>query len=127
MSYLDVTPMMVALRTTPEEFELTHGWLHHVPSRHSFRFNPDGHVQISTACECALLAIRPEQERELASSFRNWNATYWRPLLINREFASHFRPRSMVRRMLIAATVRMHAWLVRGAGAVPAAVVTQPP
>jgi hypothetical protein len=32
---------------------------------------------------------------------------------INKESASHFRARSALRRMLIAATARFHSWLLR--------------
>ena len=51
MQYLNVSPMMVALRTAPEEFELADGWLHHTLSRHSFRFGPNDAVEVRAACE----------------------------------------------------------------------------
>jgi hypothetical protein len=105
--------MMVALRTMPEEFELKHGWLQHTPSRHSFRFGPDGRVQLRAACNCAQLPIKADQERELLACFREWQAHYWRPLQINREFASHFTPRSATRRFLIKLTGWLHNRLLR--------------
>jgi hypothetical protein len=113
MAYLDVSPMMVALRTMPEEFELNHGWLQHTPSRHSFRFDPDGRVQLRAACNCAQLAIKADQERELSACFLEWQSHYWRPLQINREFASHFAPRSATRRFLIKLTGWLHDRLLR--------------
>jgi hypothetical protein len=107
MAYLDVSPMMAALRTMPEEFELNHGWLQHIPTRHSFRFDPDGQVLLRADCNCAQMAIKAEQEKELSACFLEWQAQYWRPLQINREFASHFAPRSLPRRILI----RLTGWL----------------
>ena len=113
MQYLNVSPMMVALRTAPEEFELTDGWLHHTPSRHSFRFGPSDAVEIRAACDCALLVVQPAQQRELAECFRQWRAIYWRPVQINREFARHFVPRSWWRRILVDLTGRLHRWLLQ--------------
>ena len=112
MSYLDVAPLITALRNTPEEFELSSGWLCHVRSWHSFRVGPEDRVEIRAACNCVLLAVRPEQEREFAGCFREWQAAYWRPLQINREFAAHFRPRASWRRTLLRLTVRLTSWLV---------------
>jgi len=111
MTYLDVSPMMVSLRTRPEEFDLKNRWLRHNPSRHCFRFEPSGHVTIRAACDCAFLMIHPDQERELSESYRSWLVNYWRPLEINREFASHFRGRSGIRRTLIDFVARLHRWL----------------
>ncbi|HZS63412.1 MAG TPA: hypothetical protein VFA53_02785 [Xanthobacteraceae bacterium] len=124
MAYLDVSPMMVALRTTPEEFEFSHGWLHHTPSRHSFSFNPEGRVQLRADCNCSLLAIKSDQEEALAACYNEWQANYWRPLQINREFASHFRPRSRVRQLLIDLTARVQRWLLRqGSTAYPRGIM----
>jgi hypothetical protein len=114
MSYLDVSPMIVALRTTPDHFEYKGGWLNHVPSRHSFSFDQGRHVRIMAHCNCATLAVKPEQESELYGTFRQWETSYWRPLLVNREFASHFKPRSFVRRWLIDLTGRLHRRLSQG-------------
>jgi hypothetical protein len=113
MPYLDVNPMMTTLRTAPEEFELASGWLHHMRSRHSFRFSPDDQVEIRAACNCALLAVRPEQERQLAVCFREWQSNYWRPLEINRDFASHFARRPGIFQVLIGLTARLHRWLLK--------------
>jgi len=115
MPYLDVNPMMTALRTAPEEFELVSGWLHHIRSRHSFRFSPDDQVEIRAACNCALLAVRPEQEHQLATCFRDWQSAYWRPLEINREFAGHFAARTGILQLMIELTGRLHRWLLKQA------------
>jgi hypothetical protein len=34
--FLDLSPMIDALRFQPADFEYSHGWLRHVPSRHAF-------------------------------------------------------------------------------------------
>ena len=112
MAYLDVSPMMTSLRTTPEDFEINDGWLHHKPSRHDFKFDPDGNVQLRAQCDCAQLSVQAEQGRTLAAAYRHWEAHYWRPLLINQEFASHFR-RSAVRQFLIDVAAWLHRRLMQ--------------
>jgi hypothetical protein len=113
MANLDVSPMVNALLYAPDEFELSSGWLNHIPSGHSFRFDTSDHVEISAACNCALLVPTPESERELAKRFREWERDYWRPLQINREFASHFVHKPGLRWVLIVLTRRLHRWLLR--------------
>jgi len=96
--YLDVSPMISALRFQPDDFEFKHGWLHHVPSRHRFQFDKMGRVTIDALCGCASLSVKPEQTDELVSMFKTWRREYWFPLETNREFASHFRkPNAWVR------------------------------
>ena len=63
--YLDVSPMISALRFQPDDFEFKHGWLHHVPSRHRFQFDRMGRVTIDALCGCASLSVKPEQTDEL--------------------------------------------------------------
>jgi hypothetical protein len=104
--------MIAALRETPDEFELAGGWLNHIRSRHSFRFGSNDEVELSAECNCALLAVRPEQKRELAMGYQEWESNYWRPLQINREFASHFSRRSVLHQKLILLTGRLHRWLL---------------
>jgi hypothetical protein len=91
MAYLDVSPMIVALRTSPGDFEMNRGWLRHFPSRHEFKFDSEGNVRLHAGCDCAMLAVRREQGLELWQTFQQWHVSYWRPLEINKEFASHFR------------------------------------
>ena len=92
MTYLELAPVITTLRSRPEEFEFFGGMLHHVPSRHSFRFINDDDVEIHAACDCATLRASPVQARAFQSAYREWLSSYWRPLEINREFASHFAP-----------------------------------
>jgi hypothetical protein len=113
MSYLDVAPMAVSLRTRPEDFEMLHGWLHHFPSSHRFHFDPKGQISIDARCDCSLLAVQPEQRQELNEAFQQWHAAYWRPVEINREFASHFRPPNAWQRLWRRIMSRLRRALIR--------------
>ncbi|MGF6231464.1 hypothetical protein QFZ27_005419 [Inquilinus ginsengisoli] len=91
MAYLDVSPMIVALRTSPAEFDLRRGLLRHKPSGHRVIFDPlGGSARIEAECDCALLRISYQQSRELTEAYHDWEETYWRVVRINRDFASHF-------------------------------------
>jgi hypothetical protein len=113
MNYLDVSPLVTALRTSPDTFEFTGGSLHHIPSRHRFKFDSNGGVRLHAQCSCSFLSIRKEQEMGLYEAFQQWRASYWRPIEINREFASHFDPPPAWRRFLIELTARLHRFLLR--------------
>lgn len=113
MSYLNVSPMISALRTSPEQFEFSGGSLHHIPSRHSFHFAPSGKVTIYARCGCASMSIQHDQEVDLIGAFRQWVESYWRPIEVNREFASHFNQPGFVRRTLISLTNRLNHSLLR--------------
>ena len=110
MAYLDLSPAISALRARPEEFEFSGDTLHHLSSRHRFRFDSAGDVQIDALCDCSLLRAPPEQGKAFHAAYREWHASYWRPLEINREFASHFEP-TLWRRAAI--------WLLRRLLATP--------
>jgi hypothetical protein len=99
MSYLDLSPMIAALRTRPCDFEMQQGWLHHIPSRHRFKVDREGSVRVEARCDCAMLAVRREQGRELWDAFQQWHSGYWRAVEINKEFASHFRAPTIWRRL----------------------------
>ena len=105
MTYLDLAPAITAIRARPEEFEFSHDTLHHPRSRHRFRFVGEDEVQIDAVCDCSLLRASPLQTRAFHAAYREWHASYWRPLQINREFASHFERPSPFRRFAI--------WLLR--------------
>src|SRR5215469_11380955 len=68
-AFIDARPMITALRTAPEDFRLSGTWLNHEPSQHNFQFDPDGHVSIQAACNCAMFAILPEQEGALRAAY----------------------------------------------------------
>jgi hypothetical protein len=80
MAYLELSPAIAALRARPEEFEFSNDTLHHLGSRHRFRFLSEDSV------------ASKEQTKVFHAAYREWHASYWRPLEINREFASHFEP-----------------------------------
>lgn len=115
MASLDVAPMITALRTSPEEFEIAQGdWLCHTPSAHNFQLDGEGNVKIAARCDCSLMDVSRKQGAELWQAFQQWQVSYWTPLQINKEFASHFRPRSRLRRFLICLTAELHSALVNG-------------
>lgn len=96
--FLDVTPMISALQFQPSDFELSHGWLKHVPSRHRFTFDKEGRVTIEARCDCSGQSISRAQGEQLFQALTSWRQYYWQPLQINREFASHFsKPNAWVR------------------------------
>jgi hypothetical protein len=112
--YLEATPTITALRETPEAFEFKGDWVRHIPSNHEFKFDEGaGSVQLRAACSCTHLQIRDWQQRELADAFKLWRDEYWRPLLINREFASHFAARSPWRKALVNFTAWLHQLALR--------------
>jgi hypothetical protein len=113
MTYLDVNPMITALRTSPDNFEFTSGSLHHIPSRHRFQFTPGGSVLIDAQCDCSHLAVEKNQEMALHEAFNTWRTNYWAILQINKEFAGHFAEPTGFRRLLIDLTARLHSALLR--------------
>jgi hypothetical protein len=112
MYYLDASPMISALRDSPNSFEFTRGSLHHIPSRHRFLFDQGGRVRIDAGCDCADLAVDKAQEPALFEAFNHWRTDYWRPLEINRQFAAHFNPPSPWRQVLINLVERLHRALL---------------
>jgi len=104
MAYLELSPAIAALRARPEEFEFSNNTLHHLGSRHRFRFLSEDSVEIHADCGCSILKALQEQTKVFHAAYREWHASYWRPLEINREFASHFEP-ALWRRVAI--------WLLR--------------
>jgi hypothetical protein len=91
-------------------------------SRHRFRFLREDDVQIDALCDCSLLRAKPEQAKAFHSAYRDWYASYWRPLEINREFASHFEPPPLWRRAAMALLRALIAWEPAKAKPVHAAV-----
>src|SRR5262245_49793838 len=90
MTYLDLSPAIAALPARPEEFELSGDTRHHLGSQHRFRFPSEDSVEIHADCGCALMKASQEQTKLFHAAYRQWHASYWRPLESNREFASHF-------------------------------------
>jgi hypothetical protein len=100
MAYLELSPMIAALRDRPADFEVDRGWLVHFPSRHCFMFDGLGNVAMRTRCECAHLSVRLEDGQDLWTAFQDWHANYWHPIEINRQFAAHFRRPNVLQRAL---------------------------
>ncbi len=104
MAYLDISPMLVALRERPAEFDLRGEKLRHIPSRHSFGFTAGGRAIVTrTRCDCAALTITERQSSALRVALDDWRVGYWEPMVarraeekrvarINRAFARHFQP-----------------------------------
>ncbi len=117
MAYLELSPAIAALRARPEEF--SDDTLHHLGSRHRFRFLSEDSVEIHADCGCSILKASQEQTKVFHAAYREWHASYWRPLEINREFASHFEPalwpcRGRQRRHQCERTYRC-GWAIEGA------------
>jgi hypothetical protein len=110
MTYLELAPAITAIRARPDEFEFSNDTLHHLRSRHRFRFLTDDDVRIEAACDCAILRASPDQAKVFHTAYREWYASYWRPLEINREFASHFDPPPLWRRFAMWLLKRLLAW-----------------
>jgi hypothetical protein len=110
MTYLELAPLITAIRSRPEEFEFSNDTLQHVRSRHLFRFVSDDDMEIHAACDCSFLRASKEQTRVFRAAYREWHASYWRPLEINREFASHFAPPPLWRRLAIWLLRRLLSW-----------------
>jgi hypothetical protein len=110
MTTLDLAPAIAALRERPEEFELVGEFLRHPRSRHAFRPVGEDDLQVDAHCDCSLLRASPEQSRAFRAAWRDWQASYWRVREINREFASHFAPPPLWRRLAIALLRRLAAW-----------------
>lgn len=107
MAYLNASPLISALRTDPEVFEFSNGYLRHIPSRHRFRFDSASGARVHAECACSFLEIAQEQQSALCEAFQEWRVNYWRPLQINREFAGHFQARSWLRQRLIKMTASL--------------------
>jgi hypothetical protein len=107
MAYLDVSPMITALNSSPDQFAFSTGALHHIPSGHRFEFDRLGIVHIQAQCACAHLEVSRDQEKALFEAYNGWQANYWRPLEINRQFARHFEL-PWWQRLLVAITGRLH-------------------
>jgi hypothetical protein len=88
MSFLDLDPIIAALRTRPADFEMDGKWLYHFPSHHRFKVDQKGNVILDARCDCALLRARREQGQELWDAFQIWHSAYWRPVEINEKFGS---------------------------------------
>jgi hypothetical protein len=111
MAYLDLTPMLQAMRARPNEFEMYGSYLRHIRSQHLLDFDSRGNARVHARCDCAMLQVSREHGEEMKAVLSAWKIVYWEPHLaqieaerraakINREFASHFQPPRAWRRFL---------------------------
>jgi len=126
MTYLELAPAITAIRSRPEEFEFSNNTLHHLNSRHRFHFASEDDVQIYALCDCSILRASPDQARAFHAAYREWHASYWRPLEINREFASHFAPPPLWRRLAIWLLRRLLSWPQPAKSSIETALPLQP-
>jgi hypothetical protein len=110
MTYLELAPLITAIRSRPEEFEFSNDTLHHMKSRHRFHFLSEDDMEIHADCDCSFLRASREQTKAFHAAYRQWHASYWRPLEINREFALHFAPPPPWRRLAIWLLRRLVSW-----------------
>ncbi len=122
--YLDLGPMLEAIRERPREFDVRGRYFRDCRNRHRFFFDSHGVVHVDAGSAGAELAIRPEQSEELKQAIHHWEETYWRPFLaskaaerrvaeINRAFTAHFRKSSRWWRWwdrIVSALRRRHAF-----------------
>src|SRR6266853_1920720 len=105
MAYLDLTPMLQAMRARPSEFEMSGLFLRHIRTQHQLDFDHRGNARVHARCDCAMLQVSREQGEEMKAVLSAWKIVYWEPHLaqieaekcaakINRELAAHFRPPS---------------------------------
>jgi len=109
MAYLDLTPMLQAMRARPSEFEMQGSYLRHMPSHHLLNFDIWGNARVHARCDCAMLDVSRDQSEEIKAAIAAWKVVYWEPHLaqieaekraakINREFSAHFRPPTLLQR-----------------------------
>lgn len=114
MSFLDLAPMIAAMRTRPADFEMDGSWLHHFPSDHRFKVDQEGNVRIDARCDCAILHVQRQQGRELWKVIQLWHSAYWRPMEINQEFAQHFRAPNIGQRLYRYVRIKLRWFLDYG-------------
>src|ERR1700716_4119716 len=105
-AYLALAPAISATRSRPEQIEFSNNILHHPEQWAQVPLRQRRRLALDAACDCSRLRALPEQARAFHTADREWRASYWQPLQINREFASHFAPPALWRRRAI--------WLLRG-------------
>lgn len=98
MTYLDISPILVALREQPDTFSLSEGWIIHLPSRHRFQVQAGGSVTLEAAYGDAGLSVHAQQGRQLHQAVASWRAEYWIPREISRHFGYPCRRASLGQR-----------------------------
>jgi hypothetical protein len=112
MTYLDMSPVLTALRERPHEFTVSDGWVQQRSSRYRLKALADGHVLVETEDGSASPLISCSQGFHLFRAIENWRVNYWIPQKVNRIFARQIRPRCLWQRILD----RVEAWLPERTG-----------
>ena len=85
MAYLDLSPMLQAMRARPSEFEMQGSYLRHISSHHLLNFDIWGNARVHARCDCAMLDVSREQSDEMKSAIAAWRVVYWEPHLAQLE------------------------------------------
>ena len=112
MAYLDISPVLTALRERPNEFTVSDGWVQQHSSRYRLKAQVDGHVLVETEDGSAGPLISCSQGFDLFRAIENWRVNYWIPREVNRIFARQIRPQRLWQRTLD----RVEAWLPERSG-----------
>jgi hypothetical protein len=108
MVYLNVSPMISVLQHHPDTFAFESGELYHMPSRHRFLFDSQRQMTVDANCGCSCLRVSAEQAGALYEAFQQRRTNCWHAIEINRKFAAHFAPPSLLRSQLIRFTGWLH-------------------
>ena len=81
MAYLDLTPMLQAMRARPSEFEMDGPFVQHIRSQHLLEVDRRGNVRVHARCDCARLEVSREQGEEMMAALSAWKIVYWEPHL----------------------------------------------
>jgi len=102
MAYLELAQAITAISfANPRSSNFSNNTLHHLRSRHTFRFLSDGDMEIHAACDCASLrASAGAESRCFTRRIGSGNASYWRP------FGNKSRVHLALRATFIVAAVR---------------------
>jgi len=112
MAYLDMSPVLTALRERPHEFIVSDGWVRQHSSPYRLKAQVDGHVLVETEDSSPSPLISCSQGFDLFRAIENWRVNYWIPREVNRIFARQIRPRRLWQRILD----RVEAWLPERTG-----------
>jgi hypothetical protein len=99
MAYLDMSPVLTALRERPHEFTVSDGWVRQRSSPYRLKAQFDGHVLVETEDGSVSPLISCSQSH-LFRAIENWRVDYWIPREVNRIFARQIRPRRIWQRIL---------------------------
>ena len=107
MAYLDLTPMLQAMRARPSEFEMYGSFSRHIRSQHLLDFDRRGNARVHARCDCAMFQVSREQGEEMKVAFSAWKIVYWEPHLAQSRLRS-------ARRKSIVNSPRTSGRLARG-------------